>query len=264
MPTNRIRKAVIPAAGRGTRLLPITRSFPKEMLPVGRMPVIHHVVNELIEAGLEQILLIVSQRKGSILEYFDQERDLPCRIYYITQPEPKGLADAVSLAQDFTGDEEFVVALGDSVIDSPGSGVTKRLVDLHCAQNAGATLAVVPVPKHEVPRYGIVQPEGTVDDEFKMAALVEKPPISEAPSNLAIAARYCFRPDIFDFIRETRPGKNNELQLTDSIQLLLDSGAPGWCLRMKQDEIRYDIGNHESYRDVVLAFARADVRRTTT
>jgi len=193
---DRIRKAVIPAAGLGTRLLPITRAIPKEMLPVGERPVIHHVVEELIEAGIEQILIVVSARKGAILDYFEQEPDLGARLYYVRQAEQRGLADAVALAEDFAGGEPVFVALGDSIIRSVGTiSVARRMMELHAAQCAGATIAVEKVPREEICRYGIVEPMG-VGDAFPIRDHVDKPDPDPAPSDLAVAAPYSLTPAI--------------------------------------------------------------------
>ncbi|HLA41162.1 MAG TPA: UTP--glucose-1-phosphate uridylyltransferase, partial [Candidatus Glassbacteria bacterium] len=264
-----IKKAVIPVAGHGTRLLPATKSQPKEMLPVGRKPVVQYVVEEIEAAGLKQILFVTGAKKRSIEDHFDKDvellehlhksgrdniidemkyQEMDVSFYYVRQSVQKGLADAVNLARDLVGDQSFVVALGDSIIGGsrPGS-LLKRMIEVHRKNQAACTVAIERIPADEVFRYGIVKtgPEQG-KGVFPVEALVEKPDIDSAPSDLAIAARYVFGPEIFEAIERTLPDKAGELQLTDSIQLLIKKGAPVYAVLMSEGERRYDIGNYES------------------
>ena len=267
----RIRKAVIPAAGRGTRLLPLTRSQPKEMLPIGRKPVIQHVVDEILSAGIEHILIITTQDKWSIEGHFGKGESLPGEVFYVHQEirsdVPYGLAYAVGLAEDFADSEPFLVCLGDCIIRSDDSVETdfesapallERLIHTHETHNAAATIAFEEVSLEKVSKYGVARPRDTVGEEFQLDDIVEKPPRESAPSNLAIAARYIFEPEIFSCIRQTQPGVGGELQITDSIRLLLKNGSPVWGRKLRKDEIRYDIGGFAGYFKAFFDFALAD------
>ncbi len=273
-----VSKAVIPAAGVGTRLLPATKSQPKEMLPVGRKPTIQYVVEEIYAAGIRDILIITSQQKRAIEDHFDYDANLVewlsrsgkplepinhiemgVQILYTRQSVPKGLADAIGLARSFVGDEDFVVCLGDSIIKSeePGS-LIKRMMDAHDRMNARATIAFEEVDRRDVSKYGIAKPREGLEDIFWIEDLIEKPSIDEAPSNLAVAARYIFSPQIFDFIDRTPPGKGDEIQITDSIRLMLQSGYPILGVRLADGERRYDIGNFRSYYEAFFDFSLSD------
>jgi len=273
-----VSKAVIPAAGVGTRLLPATKSQPKEMLPVGRKPTIQYVVEEIYAAGIRDILIITSQQKRAIEDHFDYDANLVewlsrsgkplepinhiemgVQILYTRQSVPKGLADAIGLARSFVGDEDFVVCLGDSIIKSeePGS-LIKRMMDAHDRMNARATIAFEEVDRRDVSKYGIAKPREGLEDIFWIEDLIEKPSIDEAPSNLAVAARYIFSPQIFDFIDRTPPGKGDEIQITDSIRLMLQSGYPILGVRLAEGERRYDIGNFKSYYEAFFDFSLSD------
>ncbi len=277
-----IVKVVVPVAGMGTRLLPATKSQPKEMLPVGRRPVVQYVVEELEIAGLNQILFVTGRKKSAIEDHFDPDPDLvrtlstgggyalleelqftetDAKFYYTRQSIPRGLADAVSRAEDFVGDDSFVVALGDSIIMSrDGSSLLKEMISAHLRSGAACTIAVEEVDPSEVFRYGIIkpQPDAQMTGDFPIDDLVEKPKPETAPSNLAIAARYVFSPVVFEAIRRTAPDRNGELQLTDSIRLLLQLGHQVRALRLRSGERRYDIGNFESYFKAFIDFAVAD------
>jgi UTP--glucose-1-phosphate uridylyltransferase len=275
-----IYKAVIPAAGLGTRLLPATKSQPKEMLPVGRKPTIQYVVEELEAAGVKQILIITGQKKRAIEDHFDRDAELirslrekgnyelvdalkheeaGVQLFYTRQSEQLGTAHAISLAENFADDEPFVVCLGDSIIrsDEPGSFL-KRLMDTHEKRNASVTIAFQEVERENVVKYGIAapDPEHSENSEFRLRGLVEKPSVDKAPSNLAISARYVFSPEIFDTIRKTSQ-KNGEYQITDSIRLLMDSSEV-WGLKLGPGEKRYDVGGFESYFEAFLTFALED------
>lgn len=259
----RIRKAVIPAAGLGTRLLPLTRSQPKEMLPVGRKPVIQYVVEEVQSAGVDHILVITTQNKRSIEDYVDGNNSLPGEVFYVRQtirPDlPYGLAYAVGLSEGFIGHDPFLVCLGDCIIKSDSSGsLLKRMIHTHEANNAAATIAFEEVSLEKVSRYGIARPSGTVGEEFQLDDIIEKPPPERVPSNLAVAARYVLEPEIFPYIRQTRPGAGGELQLTDAIRLLLKDGRPVWGVKLRKDEVRYDIGGFTGYFKAFFDFSLAD------
>ena len=276
----KVEKVVIPVAGVGTRLLPVTKSQPKEMLPVGRKPVVQYVVEEAEEGGIRQILFVTGRQKHSIEDHFDHDPDLARRLaesaretltdslayeeeldvsfYYVRQSVQAGLADAVRCARDFVGESHFVVSLGDSIIRSSGeNNLLSRMIDVHVDNEAGATIAVEEVAADEVHQYGIVDPDGE-GEVFPIKGLVEKPKPSEAPSRLAIAARYIFDPVIFDCIERTVAEPGGELQLTDSIRVLLNMGRLVQCVMLGPEERRYDIGNFASYFRAFVDFALED------
>ncbi len=274
-------KAVIPVAGHGTRLLPATKSQPKEMLPVGRKPVVQYVVEELESSGLNQLLFVTGSKKRSIEDHFDKDVDLlellhkggrqnligemkyqelNVSFYYVRQSVQRGLADAIGLARGFVGDDSFVVALGDSIIGGIRSGaLLRRMIGVHEKHKAACTIAVEKVPPEEAFRYGIVEVgEETGPGAFPIKSVVEKPNAEEVSGDLAIAARYVFSPALFDAIDRTMPDKGGELQLTDSIDLLIRQGLPVYAVPLTEKERRYDIGNYESYFKAFVDFALAD------
>ena len=273
-----IRKAVFPVAGMGTRLLPATKSQPKEMLPVGYKPVVQYVVEEMVEQGLSKFLFITGRKKRSIEDHFDADPELEARLsgkdqivdevdysargvefYYARQRRPDGNADAVRLAREFVGNESFVVAFGDTIIHSPDTPrVIERMVDSHERHQSVATIGVWEVPREETKKYGVVQPAGEIGDDFAIRDIVEKPDPAEAPSCLAVAARYIFTPDIFSAIDALKPGLGGELWLTDAIRILLQRGAPVRCLRLNGVERRYDIGMPLTYYKAFADFALRD------
>jgi UTP--glucose-1-phosphate uridylyltransferase len=277
-----IKKAVIPVAGHGTRLLPATKCQPKEMLPVGRKPVVQYVVEEIESAGLKQVLFVTGRHKRTIEDHFDKDasllkelhqsgraslieelkyQEINVRFYYVRQSEQRGLADAINLSRDFVEGEDFVVALGDTIIKSPRSeaNLLTRMMKTHVENKAACTLAIERIPPGEAYRYGIVKiKEEKEPGVFAVDSLVEKPTIQEAPSDLAIAARYVFSPAIFEAIDMTLPDKGGELQITDSISLLIKKGMPVFAVLMGEGEQRYDIGNFESYFRAFVDFALED------
>ena len=258
-----IRKAVIPAAGMGTRLLPLTKSQPKEMLPVGRKPVIQYILEEVRSAGIEHILIITTQSKRSIEDFLEVNAVSSSEIYYIRQTIkpglPYGLAYAISLAKGFADNEPFVVCLGDCIIKSGSSDfLLKRMIESHGEHKASATIAFEEVPIEEVSKYGIAKPHITGLEEFQLNDIVEKPRKEDAPSNLAVAARYVFEPEIFSYIKQTQPGLGGELQITDSIRLLLKDNHPVWGVRLREDETRYDIGGFAGYFKAFFDFSASD------
>jgi len=272
--------AVVPVAGLGTRLLPATKSQPKEMLPVGRKPVAQHVVDELALSGIRRLLFITGKGKNSIENHFDIDGELitylrqtgreqelaeldferqEMEYFYTRQRRQLGLGHAVLCARPLVGNQPFVVALGDSVIGlNAESDIVARMVEQFERAEADVVVAFEEVPWEDVNRYGIAQPRGPVDDVFELERLVEKPNVNEAPSNLAVAARYVLSPAIFEKLAETAPGKGDEIQLTDAIQLILENGGKGYGLRLRPNERRFDIGNFGSYFRAFTEFALAD------
>ena len=277
-----IRNAVVPVAGLGTRLLPATKSQPKEMLPVGKKPIVQYVVEELGESGIERLLFVTGRGKHSIEDHFDEDHQLiralretgkeellqelayerlGVHYLYTRQKQQKGLGDAILCAEHFAGTEPFVCALGDSIIGRhKSSDAVARLVKAFEARNADVAIVVEEVPRHEVKNYGIVKPShwNGESDVFDITDLVEKPDPDKAPSNLAIAARYVFAPNIFDAIKRTPFDHRGELQITDAIRLVQKEGGRIVGLRLSAEEKRYDIGNFESYFETFVEFALTD------
>lgn len=272
--------AVVPVAGVGTRLLPATKSQPKEMLPVGRKPVVQYVVEELALSGIRRLLFVTGARKTAIENHFDEDGQLnsflrnngkedelaaldferqEMEYFYTRQRRQLGLGHAVLCARPLIGQQPFVVALGDSIIGlHADSDIVGRMIDTFESSRADVVVAFEEVPRADVSKYGIAQPRGPVNDVFELEKVVEKPDVASAPSNLAVAARYVFNPSIFDMLDETKPGKGGEIQLTDAIQRLLQSGGKGVGMRLGANERRFDIGNFESYFRAFAEFALAD------
>ena len=242
-----ITKAVIPAAGKGTRLLPLTKAVPKELIPLGTKPVLQHIVEEVIEAGITEVVFVISQEKTAIRSHFGDCLN-GVRFEYVFQAEQKGLADAIYCARDLVGSDPFAVVLGDSIIYTDQSvGPFKRVLDTFESTNAAGVIVVQKTPIDEVSRYGIVKPKSTVGPSFEIDGLVEKPKPPDAPSEYAIAGRYAFDPVVFDCIDRTPRGANGEYQITDSIELMLQDGREVWCVALGENEIRRDIGTFPSY-----------------
>jgi UTP--glucose-1-phosphate uridylyltransferase len=274
-----INIAVVPVAGLGSRLLPATKSQPKEMLPVGRKPVVQYVVEELTRVGLNQILFITGSGKASIENHFDLNNELTqnlretgkeellselsfertaARYYFTRQRQLLGLGHAVLCAKNFVGKQAFVVALGDSIIGMHAkSDIVKRMKNLFLEKEAAAVIAFEEVPPAEVFRYGIAAPRQN-GEIFELEDVVEKPSVDTAPSNLAIAARYVFSPIIFSALEQTSFGAGNEIQLTDAIRRLIREGHKVYGVLLQPDEQRFDIGNFDSYFRAFLTFALTD------
>ena len=280
-------KGIIPAAGLGTRMLPATKSQPKEMLPVARKPVIQYIVEELEQAGITDILIITGKNKRAIDDHFDRDpimleelkqrnkfnqvkyleelENLNVRIFYARQAVPTGLADAVYIAKEFVADDDFVVALGDTIIDSGENPVhLKKLVDFHKESNSICTISAEQIPMEFCDRYGImdVQPYDSnvkVEDNhhYFVKNLIEKPSIKEAPSDLAICGRYVFKPEIFNCIEKIDVGKGGEKQLTDAMKKSLEIGS-SVALKLNKNEIRYDTGSFPLYAKAFLAMCLKD------
>jgi UTP--glucose-1-phosphate uridylyltransferase len=273
--------AIVPVAGQGTRLLPSTKSQPKEMLPVGRKPVVQYVVEELALSGVRRLLFITGPGKTSIENHFDLNGELisflretgkeellaelaferqNLEYFYTRQRRQLGLGHAVLCARPLVGSQPFVVALGDSIIGlNAESDIVRRMVDEFERSGAEAVIAFEEVLQAEVVHYGIARAKsgGAV---FELADIVEKPSIAEAPSTLAVAARYVFAPTIFDHLEKTTPGKGGEIQLTDAIRRIIQSGGRVLGMRLRSDERRFDIGNFDSYFRAFIEFALADPR----
>ncbi|GAB3799965.1 UTP--glucose-1-phosphate uridylyltransferase GalU [Spirosoma humi] len=266
-----IKKAVIPAAGLGTRFLPATKAQPKEMLPIIDRPTIQYVVQEAVDSGIEDILIITGKGKRAIEDHFDRNYELETRLeekedqllldemrrlsdmanlHYVRQRELNGLGDAIRYARHHVGNEPFAVLLGDTIMDSV-IPVTQQLIDTH-AQFGGSVIAVEEVPHDKVNRYGIVGGKSLSDRIFELDTLVEKPSISEAPSNLAIAGRYILTPEIFAMLEQTPVGKNNEIQLTDAMLLLLKREN---LYAHRIEGKRHDIGNKLDFLKTTVEFA---------
>jgi UTP--glucose-1-phosphate uridylyltransferase len=281
--TDTVQKAVIPVGGLGTRLLPVTKVLPKELLPVGRRPVIQYVVEEMRAAGLDDICLVTGRKKTLIQEHFDHDPELVrhlqdhgrdellaelaylesgLHLTYIRQSGPQGLADALSLAEGFVGEQPFVVALGDSIIREPVTGAfLRKMVSQHVTNGVAATIAVETVAEERVGQYGIVHPSapvGDCDEVFEIDDVMEKPEPREAPSNWAMAARFVFSPQIFPAIRGTRPAWGGETLLTDAIHILVHRGARVQAVRLSPGQERHDIGNFDGYFRSFVDFALMD------
>jgi UTP--glucose-1-phosphate uridylyltransferase len=283
--SHQINKAIVPAAGLGTRLLPATKSQPKEMLPVGRKPVVQYVVEELQAANLTQILIITGRRKRAIEYHFDPDPVLLSALeqagneallselsyiqrnshfFYTRQSSPKGLGHAVKLGAEFVDSEACVVALGDSMIagEDPAAAL-RAMMQVHQNLNAAAVIAVEQVPLDEAHRYGIVSIQGAEPppaEPVSITDIIEKPPRGTAPSLLAVAARYVFSPAIFEALARTPPDRQGEIQLTDAIKLLIQMGESVYAWPLRPNQRRYDVGNFESYFRTFIDFILADER----
>ena len=243
----RITKAVIPAAGKGTRLLPLTKAVPKELVPLGRKPVLEHIVEECAACGIEEILLVISEDKQAIRMHFGASGN-GIRFSYTYQPQQKGLADAICCGRQFVGEDPFAVVLGDSVIETDQDVLPfRRVIDTYESTRASAVIVVQRTPRAEVSRYGIVKPKHGIAPSFEIDGLVEKPKPDYAPSEYAIAGRYAFEPVVFDYIDRTPPGAGGEYQITDTVALMLADGREVWCVALGETEIRRDIGTFETY-----------------
>lgn len=274
--------AVLPVAGLGTRLLPATKSQPKEMLPVGRKPVVQYVVEELARVGMKRVLFVTGPGKASIENHFDSNGELiqilretgreelleelaferaAVQYFYTRQRQLMGLGHAVLCARSFVGNQPFVVALGDSIIGLHAeSDVVGRMTACFLDRRAAAVIAFEEVASDEVQRYGIAKPRGD-GEVFEIEDVVEKPAPGDAPSRLAIAARYVLSPAIFETLARTPPGKGGEIQLTDAIRAVIRGGGKAYGVRLHDaTERRYDIGNFQSYFEAFVEFALADER----
>lgn len=255
-----IKKAVIPAAGWGTRFLPITKSQPKEMIPIVDTPVIQYVVEEAVASGITDILIIIGKGKRAIEEHFDRSPILEesllakkqydlldqikkisnlANIHFIWQKEMNGLGDAIRYASDHVGNEPFAVLLGDTLISGEGDPITKQLMAVY-ERYKSSVVALEEVPMENVHKYGVIKGKSLEENVIIAEDFIEKPSAEEAPSNLAIASRYIFTPEIFNYLAKLKPGKNNEIQLTDAMRDMVKRYA---MYGLKFKGTRYDIGN---------------------
>jgi UTP--glucose-1-phosphate uridylyltransferase len=272
----KVKKAVIPAAGLGTRFLPATKSQPKEMLPLVDKPAIQYVVEEAVTADLRDILIITGRGKRTIEDHFDRSFELEQRLeqggkyeelkevrrisemaamHYIRQKDPQGLGHAVSLAEPHVNGEPFAVLLGDDII---GSGsLIREMLDLY-DRYGRSLIAVKEVPRAEIHLYGAVEPEFVEDNLARVIQIVEKPPPEDAPSNLAAIGRYVLTPEIFDALRETPPDERGEIQLTDALNLLAQQQT---VYAYVYEDVRYDIGKKLDFlrATIELAIERDDL-----
>jgi UTP--glucose-1-phosphate uridylyltransferase len=266
-----VTKAVIPAAGLGTRFLPATKATPKEMLPVVDKPAIQYVVEEAARAGLDDVLLVTGRNKKPLEDHFDRAVELEhtleakgdkerlalvhqassiATIHYVRQGDPKGLGHAVLAAAPHVGDEPFAVLLGDDLID-PRDPLLETMVALQ-QREGGSVVALMEVPAESISLYGCAAVERGDGDEVRITGLVEKPAVDEAPSNLAVIGRYVLSPTIFEVLRTTAPGRGGEIQLTDAIQALIAiEPVHGIVFRGR----RYDTGDRLDYLKAVVRLA---------
>lgn len=267
-------KAVIPAAGLGTRFLPVTKSLPKEMLPIIDMPVIHYVVDEAISSGIDDIIIITGRGKRAIEDYFDAAPELEMRlqhqrknaalkrlreisefpsIHYVRQKEPNGLGDALLKAESHIGGEPFAVLLGDDIIINKRP-CTAQLIDIYSRFHS-SVISIEHVPREKTCSYGIIKGTAVERDLIRIEDIVEKPAPENAPSDLGAVGRYIFIPEIFDCLKKTKPGIGNEIQLTDAIQLLLED-HPVYAYNFEGK--RYDTGDKLGYIETIIDFAFRD------
>lgn len=267
----KVRKAIIPAAGLGTRFLPATKAQPKEMLPIVDKPTIQYIIEEAVASGIEEILIITGRNKKSIEDHFDKSVELEMEleksgkkemlelvrgisdmvdIHYIRQKEPRGLGHAINCAKSFVGNEPFAVMLGDDVVDSEVPCL-KQLIN--CFNEYKTTiLGVQTVEFDSVNKYGIIDGLPIENRVYKVKKLVEKPSVEEAPSNIAILGRYIITPQIFKILENTKPGKGNEIQLTDALETLIKSEA---MYAYNFEGRRYDVGDKLGFLEATVEFA---------
>jgi UTP--glucose-1-phosphate uridylyltransferase len=272
----KVRKAVIPAAGYGTRFLPATKSQPKEMLPIIDKPTIQWIVEEAVASGIEEILIITNHQKAAIENHFDRSLELEyfleknkkyeelelvkgisslANIYSVRQKEQKGLGHAILCAKSFVGNEPFAVLLGDDVVVSTYPAI-KQLCDIYDKTNS-SVVGVQTVDYRDVSKYGIVKPKNNINKDNQLSeviTMVEKPKVEDAPSNLAVLGRYVLTPEIFDLLETQTPGSGGEIQLTDAIKRLIDTQK---VYAFNFEGKRYDVGNKMGYLEATVDFALA-------
>jgi UTP--glucose-1-phosphate uridylyltransferase len=273
----RVRKAVIPAAGLGTRFLPATKAQPKEMLPIVDKPAIQHVVEEAVRAGIRDILVITGRGKRSLEDHFDRSFELEyyleaaekfdllkevrdiadmADIHFVRQGEPRGLGHAVSVARQHVGDEPFAVMLADELVVE-SSPVLQRMLAVY-ERYGRSVVALKEVSRQEISAYGCVRPEQVDDELVRILDIVEKPPADQAPSTLAVVGRYVFTPEIFDVLERVEPGTGGEIQLTDAMAKLIGRQP---FHAVKVDAVRHDCGDRAGYvrATIALALERPDL-----
>lgn len=268
----KVRKAIIPAAGLGTRFLPITKSVPKEMLPIIDKPTIQYIIEEALDSGIEEILIITGRGKAAIENHFDYNPELESelerkgetdllelslasselvQLHFVRQKSPKGLGHAVHCARAFVGNEPFAILLGDDVVYNEGTPCLQQLMEVY-EKTGASVLGVQSVPKAEVSKYGIVS--GTQLDErtYRVDGLVEKPKVEEAPTNVAILGRYIVTPRVFEFLEHAEPGAKGEIQLTDAL-LKLSKAEEMYAYHFKGK--RYDVGKKIGFLEATVEYA---------
>lgn len=267
----KVRKAIIPAAGLGTRFLPATKAQPKEMLPIVDKPTLQYIIEEAVESGIEEILIITGRNKNSIEDHFDKSVELELEleksgkteqlelvrrisdmvnIHYIRQKEPRGLGHAIYCAKSFIGNEPFAVLLGDDIVYSK-EPCLKQMIDVYDEYKT-TILGVQEVSEDDVDKYGIVDGKLIEEGVYKVKGLVEKPSIGDAPSNIAILGRYIINPAIFEILENTAPGKNGEIQLTDGLKALAQKEA---MYAYNFEGQRYDVGDKIGFLKATVEFA---------
>jgi UTP--glucose-1-phosphate uridylyltransferase len=274
----KVRKAIIPAAGLGTRFLPATKAQPKEMLPIVDKPTLQFIIEEAVDSGIEEILIITGRNKKSIEDHFDKSVELELElekkgktdllkevrkisdmvnIHYIRQKEPLGLGHAIHCAKSFIGKEPFAVLLGDDIVyaDKP---CLKQMIEAYDEYKT-TILGVQDVPREEVNKYGIIEGKYIEDRIYKVKDLIEKPAVEDAPSNIAILGRYIINPAIFEILEHTQPGKGGEIQLTDALKELAQHEA---MYAYNFEGRRYDVGDKQGFLEATVEFAlrREDLR----
>lgn len=271
MNNKHVKKAIIPAAGLGTRFLPATKAQPKEMLPIVDKPTIQYIVEEAVASGIEDILIITGRNKRAIEDHFDKSLELEAQlaekgkaellkmvqhignmvdIHYVRQKEPLGLGHAIYCARKFIGDEPFAVLLGDDIVESK-EPCLKQLMDVY-DEYQYSVIAVQKVPEEDVKKYGIIAANKIKGNIYRISDLVEKPEVKDAPSNLAVMGRYIISPRIFDFLEKTEPGTGGEIQLTDALKALCSCEA---IFALEFEGRRYDVGDKMGYLKATVEFA---------
>ena len=264
-----VKKAIIPAAGLGTRFLPATKAQAKEMLPIVDKPTLQYIIEEAIESGIEEILIVTGRNKKSIEDHFDRSveleleleqkgktamlemvQDISNMVNYIRQKEPKGLGHAIHCAKSFIGDEPFAVLLGDDIVDA-STPCLKQMIDAYDEYKT-TVLGVQEVARENVDKYGILDVKHIEDRVYKVKDMVEKPSIEEAPSNIAILGRYIITPEIFNILENQAPGKGGEIQLTDALQTLATKEA---IYAYNFEGRRYDVGDKLGFLEATVDFA---------
>jgi UTP--glucose-1-phosphate uridylyltransferase len=271
----KIRKAIIPIAGKGTRFLPATKEIAKEIIPIINVPMIHYIVKEACEAGIEQVIFVTASGKFSVEDYFDRNQELEAflernnktkeldlirrigsmvDVTSVRQKEQLGLGHAVLCAKNMIGNEPFAILLGDDIVINKNPAI-KQLIDVSLINKGAPVIGVMEVPKNETNKYGIVKGEIVDEKTLRMSGMVEKPKPEDAPTNLATPGRYVLTPDIFEILEKIPRGQGNEYQLTDAINVLCQERD---VFAYKFEGERYDTGNVHGYLDATIDFALKD------
>ncbi|HDB1653650.1 TPA: UTP--glucose-1-phosphate uridylyltransferase GalU [Staphylococcus aureus] len=270
----KIKKAIIPAAGLGTRFLPATKAMPKEMLPILDKPTIQYIVEEAARAGIEDIIIVTGRHKRAIEDHFDSQKELEmvlkekgksellekvqystelANIFYVRQKEQKGLGHAISSARQFIGNEPFAILLGDDIVESEVPAV-KQLIDVY-EETGHSVIGVQEVPEADTHRYGIIDPLTKNGRQYEVKKFVEKPAQGTAPSNLAIMGRYVLTPEIFDYLKTQKEGAGNEIQLTDAIERMNNDNQ---VYAYDFEGERYDVGEKLGFVKTTIEYALKD------